>query len=75
MGKVTKKIAGVLGGKPKKKSSAPAPVVAAAPASTQPTNVATQDQATLQAAIAEQKKRMLGTVLSDATGGPADTLG
>lgn len=69
MGKVLKKITGTS--KPKKQSA----VVIAGPTSTQPSNVATQDTASTQAALDELKKRRLGTVLTDAVGGQPDQLG
>lgn len=73
MGGIKKAFKAITGSKPKKKSE-PAPV-AAKPTSTQPSNLAAQDQASLQAALDEQKKRRLGTVLQDATGGQPDQLG
>lgn len=69
MGKVVKKIAGIGSAKPKK----PAAIVMST--STQPSNVATQDAASAQAALDEQKKRRLGTVLADSVGGQVDQLG
>lgn len=70
MTKALKKITGTA--KPKK---AAAVVAAPGQTSTQPSNVATQDAASTQAALDEQKKRKLGTVLTDAVGGQPDQLG